>query len=74
MSRKCQVTGKARQIGHRVSHSNIKTKTTNMVNIKTKKIYDPTTGQTIKVKVAASALRSLDKVGSLSKYIAKHGK
>ena len=74
MSRKCQVTGKSRQIGHRVSHSNIKTKTTNMVNIKTKKIYDPTTGQTIKVKVAASALRSLDKVGSLSKYLAKHSK
>ena len=73
MSRSCELTGKRRQIGNRVSHSNIKTKTENMVNLKLKKIYDPITGKTHRVRLSARAIKSLDKVGSISKFVKKTG-
>ena len=41
MARVCDLTGKRRQIGNKVSHSNIKTKTKKQVNLQTKKVYDP---------------------------------
>ena len=72
MSRTCDLTGKRRQVAHKVSHSNIKTKTLKQPNLKTKKIYDPETGRTYRLKLSTHAIRSLDKVGSLSKFIRKY--
>jgi large subunit ribosomal protein L28 len=72
MSRTCDLTGKRRLVANNVSHSNVKTKTTKQPNLKTKKIYDPETGQTIRLRVSANALRTLSKVGSLTKYIRKN--
>jgi large subunit ribosomal protein L28 len=74
MARRCDLTGKRRQIGHKVSHSNIKTKVQKKPNLHTKRVFDPETGQTIKLKLSAHAIRTLDKVGSLSKYIRKYAK
>ncbi len=72
MSRSCDLSGKGRQANHKVSHSNIKTRKFSEVNLKTKKIFDPESGRTIRLRVAASTLRTLDKVGSLSKYLRKN--
>ncbi len=72
MSRSCDLSGKNRQANHKISHSNIKTRKFSEVNLKTKKIFDPETGRTIRLRVAASTLRTLDKVGSLSKYLRKN--
>ena len=72
MSRTCDLSGKARQANHKVSHSNMKTRVFKQVNLRTKKVFDPETGKTIKLRVAASTLRTLDKVGSLSKYLRKN--
>jgi large subunit ribosomal protein L28 len=74
MARRCDLTGKRRQIGHKVSHSNIKTMVQKKPNLHTKRVFDPETGQTIKLKLSAHAIRTLDKVGSLSKYIRKYAK
>jgi len=74
MARTCDLTGKRRLVGHKVSHSNIKTKKTQQVNLHTKKVYDPDTGMTLKLKLSASAIRTLDKVGSLSKFVKKYAK
>lgn len=73
MARQCDLTGKSRQANHKVSHSNIKTRTFKQPNLKTKKIYDPESGQTIRLKVATSTLKTLDKMG-LTKFIRKHYK
>lgn len=73
MSRVCDLTGKRRQVAHKVSHSNIKTKTLKQPNLHTKKVYDPETGKTIKLRLSAKAIRSLDKIGSLSKFLRKYG-
>jgi large subunit ribosomal protein L28 len=72
MANRCDLTGKKRLVGNKVSHSNIKTKMKQQPNLQTKRVYDPETGETIKLKLSTSAIRSLDKIGSLRKFIAKH--
>ena len=74
MARVCDLTGKRRQVGNKVSHSNIKTKTKKQVNLQTKRVFDPETGKTIKLRLSTSAIRTLDKVGSLSKFLRKNFK
>ncbi len=71
MARECELTGKRRQIGHKISHSNIKTKTPKQVNLKNKKVYDPATGEVVRMRLSAKAIRDLDKVGSLTKFAKK---
>ncbi len=73
MARTCDLTGKRRQVGNLVSHSNVKTKTTKQVNLQTKRVYDPETGKTIKLRLSVKAIRTLDKIGSLSKFLRKYG-
>ena len=41
MARQCDLTGKTRQANHKVSHSNIKTRTFKQPNLQTKKVFDP---------------------------------
>lgn len=73
MARTCDLTGKRRQVGNLVSHSNVKTKTKRQVNLHTKRVFDPETGTTVKLRLSAKAIRTLDKVGSLSKFLRKFG-
>ena len=72
MSRKCDLTGKRKLSGHKVSHSNIKTKMYQSPNLHTKRVFDPESGETVKLKLSAKAIRTLDKVGSLSAFLKKH--
>ncbi len=72
MARSCDLTGKRRLVGNKVSHSNIKTKMKQQVNLQTKRVFDPETGETIKLRLSTSAIRTLDKVGSLSKFLRKY--
>ena len=44
MSRVCDLTGKRRLVGNRVSHANNKTKMTQRPNLHTKRVFDPVTG------------------------------
>ena len=37
-----------------------------------KKVYDPETGETLRLKLSTRAIRTLDKVGSLSKFLRKY--
>jgi len=71
MARACDLTGKRRLVGNKVSHANNKTKMKQQVNLHNKRVFDPETGETIKLKLSTSAIRTLDKVGSLSKFLRK---
>tara|TARA_Y100000996_G_C22303581_1_gene553187 strand:- start:400 stop:633 length:234 start_codon:yes stop_codon:yes gene_type:complete len=71
MARACDLTRKRRLVGNKVSHANNKTKMRQQVNLHNKRVYDPETGETIKLKLSTSAIRTLDKVGSLSKFLRK---
>ncbi|MCB9062306.1 MAG: 50S ribosomal protein L28 [Halobacteriovoraceae bacterium] len=72
MARRCDLTGKRRLVGNKVSHSNIKTKMTQRPNLQTKRVYDPVSGETIKLRLSTRAIRTLDKIGSLSKFLKKN--
>jgi len=72
MARTCDLTGKRRLVGNKVSHSNVKTKMKQQVNLQTKRVFDPETGQTVKLRLSAKAIKTLDKVGSLSKFLRKY--
>ena len=63
MARVCQLTGKKAVIGHKVSHSNVKTKRAFDVNLKRKKFFVPETGEWITLRVSTSALKNINKKG-----------
>lgn len=72
MARTCDLTGKRRLIANKVSHANNKTKTKKQVNLQSKKVFDPATGETIRLKLSTKAIRSLDKIGSLTNFVKKN--
>ena len=72
MARTCDLTGKRRMVGNNVSHAKNRTKMRQQVNLQTKRAYDPESGETIKLRLSTSAIRTLDKVGSLSKFLRKY--
>ena len=63
MSRICQITGKKVVAGNNVSHANNRTKRKFYPNLQTKKFFVPETGETIILKVATNAIRTIDKKG-----------
>jgi large subunit ribosomal protein L28 len=63
MARVCQLTGKKPMSGHKVSHSNVKTKRRFLPNLQKKNFFIPETGQTIQLNISTSALRNIDKIG-----------
>lgn len=63
MARVCQITGKKPIVGHRVSHSNIKTKRRFLPNLQEKKFYIPEEDRWITLKVSAKAIRTINKKG-----------
>lgn len=72
MARICQLTGKRRLIGNTVSHAKNRSKTAQQVNLQTKHVYDPESGEVVRLRLSVRAIRTLDKVGSLSKFIRKY--
>ena len=63
MSRVCQLTGKKVMVGNHVSHSNHKTKRKFYPNLIKKRFYLPEEKEFITLRVAASALRTINKKG-----------
>ena len=72
MARTCDLTGKRRLVANKVSHANNKKKTKKQVNLHTKKVFDPETNSVVRLRLSASAIRTLDKVGSITKYVKKN--
>lgn len=71
MSNVCEITGKKRLKGHRVSHANNKTIHFQQPNLQERRIFVPELGQKIKIKVSTNGLRTIDKVGGLSRFVLK---
>lgn len=59
MANKCDITGKGKQFGHNVSHSLRRTKKVWKPNLQTKTLFID--GQKIRLKLAASTIRTLNK-------------
>jgi large subunit ribosomal protein L28 len=63
MARVCQVTGKVPVTGHKVSHSNIKTKRRFLPNLHTKRFYLAEEDKWITLKLSADGIRTINKRG-----------
>ena len=63
MSNVCQITGKRAMSGNNVSHSKRRTKRVFKVNLFTKKFYWPEQDQWILLRVSASGLRLINRIG-----------
>ena len=72
MARRCELTGKGVQSGHRVSHSNVKTKHRFFPNLHEKRFWSTGLKKFLRLKVSAAAIRSIDKLG-LDAFIKKTG-
>ena len=71
MSRRCDLTGKGAQVGHKVSHSNIKTKRRFLPNLLSVTLISDALGRSVKLRISANALKSVDARGGLDAFLAK---
>jgi large subunit ribosomal protein L28 len=71
MSRRCELTGKSAQVGHKVSHSNIKTKRRFLPNLVNVTMISDSLGRAVRLRISANALRSVDHRGGLDAFLTK---
>jgi large subunit ribosomal protein L28 len=71
MSRRCELTGKSPMVGNNVSHANNKTKRRFLPNLNEVSLASDTLSQTYRLRISASALRSVDHRGGLDAFLAK---
>ena len=71
MSRRCELTGKAVLSGHLVSHSNRKTKRKFLPNLCNVTLLSDTLQRSVRLRISANALRSVEHRGGLDAFLAK---
>lgn len=63
MAKRCSISGKGRQCGHRVSHAKNRTKHTFNANIQSKRFYVADEDRYVRLKVSTRMIRTIDKLG-----------
>ena len=71
MANICEITGKRKLKGHRVSHANNKAIHFQQPNIQQRWILIPELGTRFKLNVSTRGLRTIDKYGGLARFIIK---
>src|ERR1700738_2091794 len=71
MPRRCELTGKAVQTGNLVSHSNHKTRTRFLPNLCNVTLISDVLQRKIRMRVSASALRTVEHRGGLDAFLLK---
>jgi large subunit ribosomal protein L28 len=70
MARRCGITGKGVQVGHNVSHSNIKTKRRFLPNLQRISVLSDTLGS-VRLRITAAALRTIEHKGGVDSFLRK---
>lgn len=71
MSRRCELMGKNAQVGHLVSHSQIKTKRRFLPNLCDVTLISDALNRSVRLRISAHALRSVEHRGGLDAYLLK---
>ena len=71
MSRRCELTAKGPQVGHKVSHSNIKTKRRFLPNLLNVTMISDALGRSVKLRISTNALKTVDRRGGLDAFLLK---
>ena len=71
MSRRCELTGKGVLTGNNVSHAQNKTRRRFLPNLVNVTLHSEALNQKFSMRIAAKALRTVDKLGGLDAFLAK---
>jgi len=71
MARRCELTGKGPVAGNNVSHAMNKTKRRFLPNLCNVTLHSDVLSRSVKAKISAHALRSVDHVGGLDAFLKK---
>ena len=71
MSRVCELTGKGPMTGNNVSHAHNRTRRRFLPNLNDVTLVSEALGKTFKLRISASALRTVDHRGGLDAFLAK---
>jgi large subunit ribosomal protein L28 len=71
MSRRCDLTGKTALVGHKVSHSNRKTKRRFLPNLVNVTMMSDALARSVRLRVSTNALKSVDHRGGLDAFLLK---
>lgn len=71
MARRCELTGKIAQTGNNVSHANNRTKRRFLPNLCNVTLISDTLNRSVRLRVSAHALRSVDHRGGLDEFLLK---
>ena len=69
MPAKCEILGKTLIKGHKVSHSQIKTKRVFKPNLQNVSFYSQALKKSLSIRVATNTLRTIDKNGGLDSFL-----
>jgi large subunit ribosomal protein L28 len=69
---KSDITGKRKLKAQHVSHSNIKTKRWQNVNIQTRRVWVPELSRFVTLNLTTRDIRTIDKIG-VTAYAKRHG-
>jgi large subunit ribosomal protein L28 len=69
MARRCTLTRKGVLTGNNVSHANNKTRRRYLPNLQSRRLFSETLGETVRLRIAASTLRTIEKRGGLDGYL-----
>lgn len=71
MARRCELTGKGVQTGNNVSHAHNKTRRRFLPNLQNVSLMSDALGMTVRFRVSAHGLRSVEHNGGLDAYLLK---
>jgi len=71
MSRRCELTGKGVMVGNNVSHAINRTKRRFLPNLLNVTLISDALGRSVKLRISAHALRSVEHRGGLDQFLLK---
>ena len=69
---KSEITGKRKLLAQNVSHSNIKTKRWQNINVQSRRVWVPELGRFVRLNLTTRDIRTIDKIGAVA-YAKRHG-
>ena len=71
MSKTCELTGRTVQTGNNVSHAMNKTRRRFLPNLQTTSLWSETLGESVRFRVTAYGIRTVEHGGGLDTYLLK---
>ena len=69
MARRCTLTGKGVLTGNNVSHANNRTKRRFLPNLRARRLYSETLGESIRLRISSHGLRTVERRGGLDDFL-----